>query len=129
MSKDRGATMSEQKKSLFAVYRDGDDLPDDEKCTCSRSQENFHADRDCPQHGIDTPAGRSGVTTEEVKSTWRVSPPSGPAPSGYVVFYRGWVGYPDGSRSDVERWVRHADGGWLSLDTSRRESGDIVLDE
>lgn len=39
---------------------------------------------------------------------------------------RGWVGYPDGSRSDVERWVKAADGDWISLDSTRRTSRDIM---
>lgn len=45
-----------------------------------------------------------------------------------VPVVRGWIAYEDGSRSDVERWVKHADGDWVSLDTTRRTSGDLMLD-
>lgn len=45
-----------------------------------------------------------------------------------VEVVRGWRTYPDGSVSPVERWVRHADGDWVSLDSERRTSGDILMD-
>lgn len=41
---------------------------------------------------------------------------------------RGWRCYPDGSQSPVERWVKHADGDWVSLDSTRRTSGDILME-
>ncbi len=45
-----------------------------------------------------------------------------------VEVVRGWRVYDDGSRSPVERWVRHADGDWVSLDSNRRTSGDILME-
>lgn len=45
----------------------------------------------------------------------------------HVEVVRGWRGYSDGSMSPVERWVKHADGDWVSLDSSRRTSGDILM--
>ena len=41
---------------------------------------------------------------------------------------RGWLTYPDGSMTGIERWVKHADGDWVSLDSSRRTSRDIHMD-
>lgn len=45
-----------------------------------------------------------------------------------VPVYRGWHGYGDGSRTDVERWVRATNGDWVSLDSERRTDGDIILE-
>jgi hypothetical protein len=42
-----------------------------------------------------------------------------------VEVVRGWRYHNDGSMSPVERWVKHADGDWVSLDSTRRTSGDI----
>ena len=35
-----------------------------------------------------------------------------------VPVVRGWRTHPDGSMSPVKRWVRHADGDWVSLDSN-----------
>ena len=48
--------------------------------------------------------------------------------SEQVEVYRGRLYHPDGSFSPVERWVRAADGDWISLDSERRTSRDIVLE-
>ena len=42
--------------------------------------------------------------------------------------YRGRLYHPDGSYSPVERWVRAANGDWISLDSERRTSRDIILE-
>lgn len=42
--------------------------------------------------------------------------------------FRGWRSFSDGSRTGVERWVRAADGDWVSLDSERRTDGDIILE-
>lgn len=44
-----------------------------------------------------------------------------------VEVVRGWRYYSDGSVSPIERWVKHADGDWVSLDSTRRTSGDIHI--
>lgn len=44
-----------------------------------------------------------------------------------VEVVRGWRYYNDGSVSPIERWVKHADGDWVSLDSTRRTSGDIHI--
>jgi hypothetical protein len=43
-----------------------------------------------------------------------------------VPVHTGWRGYDDGSRSPVERWVRASNGDWVSLDSTRRTSRDII---
>lgn len=42
--------------------------------------------------------------------------------------YRGRLYHQDGSYSPVERWVRAANGDWISLDSERRTSRDILLE-
>lgn len=54
--------------------------------------------------------------------------PEGDEPIDSVPVFRGWHGYADGSRSDVERWVRATNGDWVSLDSERRTDGDIILE-
>lgn len=46
-----------------------------------------------------------------------------PEDSAPIVY--GWITYDDGSESPVERWVRASDGDWISLDSTRRTTGDI----
>lgn len=45
-----------------------------------------------------------------------------------VPVYRGRLHHPDGSHSPAERWVRAANGDWISLDSERRTSRDIFLE-
>jgi hypothetical protein len=45
-----------------------------------------------------------------------------------VEVVRGFRMYDDGSMSPIERWVKHADGDWISLDSTRSTSGDIHMD-
>lgn len=51
-----------------------------------------------------------------------------PGQTETVPVVRGWVIHPDGSRSTVQRWVKAADGDWVSLDSERRATGDIFMD-
>jgi hypothetical protein len=45
-----------------------------------------------------------------------------------VEVYRGRLHHADGSHSPVERWVLAANGDWVSLDSEKRTSRDIVLE-
>lgn len=92
-----------------SAWRDG-------TCICGQGPEpaELHA-HDCPRwDGTWRPSPHDDDPEDETEAT--------------VPVVRGWRTHPDGSRSGIERWVQHADGDWLSLDTGNRTSGDIFME-
>ena len=90
-----------------------DSAEKDRAATCSATCRRILASLDTAHHIFDCPAHPGRNRKPEAET---------------VPVVRGWRTYADGSHSEVERWVRHADGDWISLDTNRRTSGDIFME-
>lgn len=85
-------------------------------CVCGSDSRFEQRDDDLPWDSVDE--HRANLLVRVIESWTQTES---------VEVVRGFRLYNDGSLSPVERWVRHADGDWVSLDSGRRGSGNIFI--